>query len=257
MCADVTRRAMRGVIATVLALFASAIATGAARAQMAGMSSTKMMTWEPTLFILADQLEVSPGEDGRPVGFDVLSWYGGSHQRLWVRAQGDIATTRHEGEAEAQVLYGRLVDAFWDAVIGVRADRGWGRASPNREYLAVGLIGLAPYRFELSPTVFVSTKGEISARLEAAYALAITQRLMLEPEVELNASMQDVPAYGVTRGLNDYETGVRMRYEFRREFAPYVGITRSRRSGDGAEAEVASVNAAARNQFVLGVRLWR
>lgn len=257
MCADATRRAMRGVIATALAIMASAMCADTARAQMAGMSSTKMMIWEPTLFILADQLEASPGEDGRPVGFDVMSWYGSSHQRLWVRAQGDIATTRHEGEAEAQVLYGRLVDPFWDAVIGVRADRGWGRTNPNREYLAVGLIGLAPYRFELSPTLFVSTKGEISARLEAAYALAITQRLMLEPEVELNASMQDVPAYGVTRGLNDYETGVRMRYEFRREFAPYVGLTRSRRSGDGAEAEVGSAMAAARNQFVLGLRLWR
>jgi copper resistance protein B len=221
------------------------------------MSSTKMMTWEPTLFILADQLEVSPGEDGRPVGFDVLSWYGGSHQRLWVRAQGDIATTRHEGEAEAQVLYGRLVDPFWDAVIGVRADRGWGRTNPNRQYLALGLIGLTPFRFELSPTVFVSTKGELSARLEAAYALAITQRLMLEPEVELNASMQDVPAYGVTRGLNDYELGVRMRYEFRREFAPYVGLSRSRRSGDGAEAAAGLAKATARNQFVLGLRLWR
>ncbi|MDQ2666674.1 MAG: copper resistance protein B [Gemmatimonadota bacterium] len=257
MCADATRRAMRGVIATALTIMASAMCADTARAQMAGMSSTKMMTWEPTLFILADQLEASPGEDGRPVGFDVMSWYGSSHQRLWVRAQGDIATTRHEGEAEAQVLYGRLVDPFWDAVIGVRADRGWGRTNPNREYLAVGLIGLAPYRFELSPTLFVSTKGKISARLEAAYALAITQRLMLEPEVELNASMQDVPAYGVTRGLNDYETGVRMRYEFRREFAPYVGLTRSRRSGDGAEAEAGSAKAAARNQFVLGLRLWR
>lgn len=257
MCADATRGAMRGVIATALTIMASAMCADTAHAQMAGMSSTKMMSWEPTLFILADQLEASPGEDGRPVGFDVLSWYGSSHQRLWVRAQGDIATTRHEGEAEAQVLFGRLVDPFWDAVIGVRADRGWGRTNPNRQYIAFGLIGLAPYRFELSPTVFVSTKGELSTRLEAAYALAITQRLMLEPEVELNASMQEVPAYGVTRGLNDYETGVRMRYEFRREFAPYIGITRSRRSGDGAEAEIGSAKAAARNQFVLGLRLWR
>ncbi|CAN5861432.1 hypothetical protein BH11GEM2_BH11GEM2_22320 [soil metagenome] len=257
MFADATRRAMRGAIASALTIMASAMSADTAHAQMAGMSSTKMMSWEPTLFILADQLEASPGEDGRPVGFDVLSWYGSSHQRLWVRAQGDIATTRHEGEAEAQALYGRLVDPFWDAVIGVRADRGWGRTNPNRQYIALGLIGLAPYRFELSPTVFVSTKGEISARLEAACALAITQRLMLEPEVELNASMQDVPAYGVTRGLNDYETGVRMRYEFRREFAPYIGLTRSRRSGDGAEVEAGSVNAIARNQFVLGLRLWR
>jgi copper resistance protein B len=235
---------------------ASAVMATTARAQMGEMGSTRMMAWEPTLFILADQLEVSPGDEGRPVGFDVLSWYGGSHQRLWVRAQGDVATTRHEGEAEAQVLYGRLVDPFWDAVIGVRADRGWGATSPSRQYLALGFIGLAPYRFELSPTVFVSTKGELSARLEAAYALAITQLLMLEPEMELNASMQDIPAYGVTRGLNDYELGVRMRYEFRREFAPYIGLTRSRRGGNGAETGPGSTGPVARNQFVLGLRLW-
>ncbi len=257
MFADMMGRTSRCVGAMALTLAASAITATTARAQMGDMRNSKMMSWEPTLFILADQLEASPGEDGRPVGFDIMSWYGSSHQRLWVRAQGDIATTRHEGEAEAQVLYGRLVDAFWDAVVGVRADRGWGRTNPNRQYLAVGLIGLAPYRFELSPTLFVSTKGELSARLEAAYALAITQQLMLEPEVELNASMQEVPAYGVTRGLNDYELGLRMRYEFRREFAPYIGLTRSRRSGDGAEAEVGSAKAIARNQFVLGLRLWR
>ncbi len=257
MFADATRRALRGVVVTVLALVTSAITADIARAQMGEMSSTKMMTWKPTLFILADQLEVSPGDEGRPVGFDILSWYGGSRRRLWIRAQGDIATSRPEGEAEAQVLYGRLVDPFWDAVIGVRADRGWGASNPSRQYLAFGLIGLTPYRFELSPTVFLSTKGELSARLEAAYALAITQLLMLEPEVELNASMQDIPAYGVTRGLNDYEMGLRMRYEFTRQFAPYVGLTRSRRSGDGAEAEAGSDKAFARNQFVLGLRLWR
>lgn len=224
--------------------------TEEASAQMPVMSE-KMMTWEPTLYVLFDQLEHAPGVESRPIEFDMISWYGNAHNRVWLRSQGDVATTRREGEAEAQLLYGRLVDPFWDAVVGVRVDRGWGAQSSSRQFLAVGLIGLAPYRFELSPTLFVSTRGEISGRLEAAYDVLITQRLIAEPEVELNLSAQQVPAFGITRGLNDYETGLRLRYEFRREFAPYVGVSRSRRSGEKPGVTAAD------NRLILGLRLWR
>jgi copper resistance protein B len=213
------------------------------------------MRWTNTLFLLFDQLEYGPGAPERPLNLEVKAWYGGAYRRLWMRAQSELATTRKQGEAEAQVLFGRLVDPFWDAVIGVRADQHWGDADRQRVQLVVGFLGLAPYRFELEPTLFVSHRGEVSARLEAAYPLLLTQRLIAEPEFEVNAALQAVPRYDVRRGVNDYEFGLRVRYEFRREFGPYVGWSRSRRIGGSASAEHDEPTSESR--FVAGIRLWR
>lgn len=224
---------------------------------MPGMPEAKeMMRWGNTLFVLFDQLEYSPAAEARPVSVDALAWYGGAISRMWVRVQGEQATVRRDGEAEVQLQYGRLVSPFWDAVIGARVEQGWGEEDAGRVQLAVGLIGLAPYRFELEPTLFVSHRGEISARLEAAFPLLLTQRLIAEPEIELNAALQAVPRYQIERGLNDYELGLRFRYEFRREIAPYVGVERIRRSGSGRR-DSENGRAVAENRFVMGVRLWR
>jgi copper resistance protein B len=239
------------------AAFAAALFTAAsARAQMPGMPSMPHhdMRWSNTLFVLVDQLEYAPGSDGRVIGLDASVWYGGSRTRAWLRAEGETATTEAEGEAEAQLLLGRLIDPFWDAVAGVRVDQGWGGDGNDRVQLAVGLIGLAPYRFELEPTLFVSHRGEVSARLEAAYTILVTQRLMAEPEIEINASLQDVPQYGLGRGVNDYEAGIRFRYEIRREFAPYVGWVRSWQAGEGG---VHGGGASTVTNFVAGFRFWR
>ena len=242
-------------VAVSLALAASA------SAQMPGMPSPEgnmeEMRWNNTLFVLLDELEYAPGSAQRPVNFDGRMWYGGAYQRVWVRAEGEQTTAlgNNVGEGEAQVLYGRLVDPFWDAVVGVRVDRAWGGESDGRVHLAVGLIGLVPYRLELEPTIFVSQAGDVSARLVGEFPVLITQRLVAEPVFEVNAALQSVPRFGVRSGLNDYELGLRVRYEFRREVAPYVGWTRTRRFGDGGTEEGGDV--ASDNQLVVGVRLWR
>lgn len=220
--------------------------------QLPGMPEQKeMMAWGTTLFLLADQLEYAPGARGRPVDLEMRAWYGGAYRRLWLRGQGELATTGRDADGEVEVLYGRLVDPFWDAVLGVHVDQHWEGTIPTRTLLAVGFIGLAPYRLEVEPTVYVSERGEVSGRLELGFPVLLTQRLIMEPEVELNAYLQNVPRYHARRGLNDYETGVRIRYEFRREFAPYIGWTRSRRVGVGAERTEAP-----QTRFVSGLRLW-
>ena len=232
----------------------------AARAQMPGvpenMGNMKEMRWGKALFVLLDELEYAPGNALRPVNLDGRMWYGGAYERFWVRAEGEQTTALGDnvGEGEAQVLYGRLIDPFWDAVIGVRVDRSWGHESDGRVHLAVGLLGLAPYRFELEPTIFVSSEGHVSARLEAEFPVLITQRLIAEPGFEVNAALQGVPRFGVRSGLNDYELGLRVRYEIIREIAPYVGWSRTRRFGDGGAADE---DALSDNQLVVGVRLWR
>ena len=230
-----------------------------AAAQMPGMPPVAHgdmgMTWGRAFFVLFDQLEYAPASEHRTVELDGRLWYGGAYRRLWVRGKGETATTKREGEAEAQVLYGRLVDPFWDAVIGVRVDQQWGDRSQRRAHLAAGFMGLAPYRFELEPTVFVSQNGDISARLEAGFPLLLTQRLIAEPELEVNAALQAVPEFRIRRGINEYEYGLRLRYEFRREFGPYIGWSWSRPMGVNLSG--ATVAIPAQSQIVVGLRAWR
>ena len=248
---------MASLLPGAAAVVAAALAVLPAAAQMPGIPPmpNDHMRWTNTLFILVDQLEYAPRSDGMPIGLDATAWYGGALMRVWLRAEAETATTAAEGEAEGQLLLGRLVDPFWDAVAGVRVDQGWGGEGEDRVQLALGLIGMAPYRFELAPTVFVSHKGEVSARLEAAYTVLVTQRLMAEPEIEINVSLQNVPQFGLGRGVNDFEAGIRIRYEIRREFAPYVGWVRSWQAVDGTGSEADEPSTV--TNFVAGFRIWR
>lgn len=247
------RRRFVAMASALLALALLAPSQSAAQvAGMPGMQDHKDMRWSNTLFVLFDQLEYSPAAPGRPIDVEMRSWYGGAYRRLWLRAQGELATIGRDADGEVEVLYGRLVDPFWDAVIGVHVDQHWGGDIPTRALLTVGFLGLAPYRLELEPTLYVSQRGEVSARLEAGFPILITQRLIAEPEFEVNASLQAVPRYELRSGINNYEAGVRLRYEFVREFAPYVGWTRSRRFGVG---DVRTESPQWR--LVTGFRLWR
>jgi len=247
--AGVRPRALRG---SVLLLGMAFGLPQRAAAQMPGMpEQKKMMAWERTFFWQADQLEYSPAAPGRPVDLEMRAWYGGAYRRLWMRSQGELATTGTDADAEVELLYGRLVDPFWDAVIGVHVDQHWNGTVPTRTMLAIGFLGLAPYRLEFEPTLFVSERGEVFGRLEAGFPLLLTQRLILEPEAEVNLSLQHSPRYQAQRGLYNYEAALRARYEFRREFAPYLGLVRSRRIGVGRER-----SEAAQTRFVSGLRLW-
>jgi copper resistance protein B len=220
------------------------------------MEPRQMMNWRPETFLLLDQLEYAPGGAGRPIDVEALGWYGGAYNRLWVRARGEQLTADPDGEGEVEVLYGRLVRPFWDAVVGARVDRRWGDGGATRALLAAGLQGVATYRFEVAPTLYLSQDGDLSARFEASYSVLVTQRLIAEPKVELNAALQEVPRFGVGRGLNDYELGLRTRYEFRREFAPYVGYSWSRRVGATADLAREAGEGVSGNRFVAGVRVW-
>lgn len=240
-------------LAGLLALLASP-----AGAQGIGLKQLKhMMAWGTESLVLLDQLEYAPGAEGRPVSLDANGWYGAAYNRLWFRVEGEQLTTDRDGEAEAQLFYGRLIKPYWDALGGVRVDQRWGAESGTRAHLAIGLTGLAPLRFELSPTLFLSQDGDLSARLEAEYQVLITQRLVASPEIELNAALQEVPEWGVARGLNDVELGLRLRYEIRREFAPYLGYSWTRRLGGSADLAGEAGEEISERVFVVGLRVWR
>lgn len=228
-----------------------------ADAQGIGLEQLKhMMAWGTGSLILVDQLEYAPGAAGRPLSLDAIGWYGGAYDRLWFRAEGEQLTSGSGGEAEVQLSYGRLVTAYFDALAGIRVDRQWGDESNTRAHLALGLLGLAPLRFEFSPTLFLSQEGDLSARLEAEYQVLITQRLVASPEIELNAALQEVPEWGAGSGLNDVELGLRLRYEIKREFAPYVGWVWARRLGGTADLARIAGEEVGEGGFVAGLRMW-
>lgn len=208
------------------------------------------------VFTLLDRLEIAPGLEEAPIVADATGWWGGDVNRLWLRAEGEQATEGEEGAVEAEALYGRLVSPFWDALVGVRVDHRWGAGRETRAHLAVGLEGLAPMWLELAPTLYVSQDGDVSAQVEAELDLLVTQRLVLQPRLEVQVAVQDVPEFGVGSGLGDLELGARLRYELRRELAPYVGVTWHRLFGDTADLARQAGEDDSRLSVVAGLRAW-
>src|SRR6056297_2080455 len=204
-------------------------------------------------FVLFHKLEYVPEPAERPVAMEATSWMGGDVNRLWLRGEGETSTIHREGEVEVEALYGRLISPFFDAVAGVRVDRRWGGGGQTRGHLAVGLQGLAPYQFEVEPTLYVSHEGNVSAGLAASYHVLFTQRLKLESELETTAALQDVPEWGVGTGVNDLGLGVRLRYEVHRKFAPYVGYDHHWSFGETADLAGEHASSGA---FDFGVRVW-
>ncbi len=214
-----------------------------------GGSSTHTM-------LMVDQLEYA-GQDEGDFGWDLMAWVGNDWNRLWLKSEGEVPTAFDGFGTEAQVLYSRLISPYWEAQIGARADCELEGSDGNQRFFGVvGITGLAPYWFELEPSIFVSQDGDLSARFKASLDLRITQRLIIEPSFEVNAALQAVPEFGVGQGLNDLNTELRIRYEFAREFAPYLGVGWVRKFGetadlvDAAGGDVSSLNA------VVGVRFW-
>ncbi len=204
-------------------------------------------------FIEADQLEyrASGGED--TWSWRAHGWIGGDDHKAWFKTQGDGVIDGAAERAEWQLLYSRAVTAFWDAQVGVRYDV---KPDPSRGYAVLGVQGLAPYFFDVDAAAFLSDEGDVSARIEAEYEWLLTQRLIAQPSVELNAAVQDVPELGVGSGLNDVELGVRLRYEIVREAAPYVGVSWERKVGPTADFARRRGKDVADVALVAGIRLW-
>ena len=209
---------------------------------------------ENFFYVQGDRLEYGSGDGDPHMLWDAQGWYGGDINKLWVKTEGEILLDDGEvEEAEVQALYSRAILPFFDLQTGVRQDFGPG---PDRTYGVIGVQGLMPYLFEVDAAAFVSNKGDVSARIELEYELLLTQRLIAQPRAELSFALQDVPELGVGSGLSSADIGMRLRYEFKREFAPYIGVSWSRAFGDTADfARTAGDNPSAVS-FVAGIRFW-
>ena len=204
-----------------------------------------------------DQVEYRRDGVANPVGWDMYAWVGGDFTRVWLKSEGDLATVGNEGDVEVQLLYSRLFSAFWEWQVGGRVDVQYGGGRTETRVLAVlGLEGLAPYWFEVEPAVFVSHKGDVSARLTTTYDMFITQRAIAQPRVEVNAAVQSVAEFGIGSGLNDVALGLRLRYEFRREYAPYIGVNWTQLLAGTADLARQAGASTGEVALVAGVRMW-
>ncbi len=208
-------------------------------------------------FLFLEQVEFASTSDTNAAVWDVQAWIGGDYNRLWFKSEGDRTDRAGAGEFEVQALYSRLIASYWDFQVGVRYDRQLG-SGPNfqRVHLVVGFEGLAPYWFEMEPVLFISEDGDVSARVEASYDLLLTQRLILQPEVEINLAASTVEEWGVGSGLNDLSLDLRLRYEIRRQFAPYLGVSWFQRFGETADLARSEGERVAGVTILGGVRVW-
>jgi len=201
--------------------------------------------------VLFDRLEYQ--DDRESTVYDMKAWYGSTYNRLLIRAEGDIAHGKLE-ESSTDLLWSHAITGYFDSTLGVRADSY--NEGEDRQWLALGLRGLTPYWFELDVTAYLGDEGRTALALDADYELQLTQRLVLQPRAELNLYGKDDPANGLGSGLSDLAVGLRLRYEFSRQFAPYVGVEWSGAYGDTADYLKAADEDTTTTQIVAGLRFW-
>lgn len=204
-----------------------------------------------TVLLNVGEYQFRAGENG--YRWDGEAWFGGDLNRLVIKSEGESGIDSGVEAADVQALYSRAIGPFFDLQAGLRQDLQQG---PKRTYATVGFEGVAPYWFETSGALFLSSKGELLGRLEGTYDLRLTQRWILQPRVETNLSGQDIPELGLGSGVSNIELGVRLRYEIKREFAPYVGVSFDRTLGGTADYARALGKGVESTSFVMGVRAW-
>ena len=202
--------------------------------------------------LLIDQLEQFHGRDANGQLWEAEGWHGNDRDKLWLRTEGERNRSTLE-TADLEVFWDRNISTYWSTQVGARQDFGVG---PNRTWGAIGLQGLAPYWFEVEATAYVGTEGRTAARLRGEYDLLFTQRLILQPEAEINAYGKSDPQRRLGSGLSDIDIGLRLRYEIRRELAPYVGIYWVNQFGPTADYARLDGQPANDLRIVAGVRAW-
>jgi copper resistance protein B len=211
--------------------------------------------------VMLDQVEWRGGGatgDAR-AAWDVQGWYGGDYDKLWVKSEGNYVgggsdrPARGIQDASVELLWDRVIARWWSLQAGGREDLAGG---PARTWAAVGVQGLAPQWFETEATFYVGTAGRTAARLKAQYDLLLTQRLVLQPFAEANLYGRSDVSRQIGSGLSNLELSVRLRYEIRRELAPYIGFAWLRRVGSTADLVRAAGDDAGEFQVVAGLRVW-
>ena len=203
-------------------------------------------------YVLFNRLEAWDADPGTGMQWEAQSWIGTDLDRVWLRSEGE-RVDGHTESADLEVLYGRSITPWWDVVGGVRHDFKPGR---SQDFLALGVIGLAPYMFEVEATAYLGESGRTEASVEVEYEMLLTNRLILQPLLEVNVFGQTDESRGFGTGLGTAEAGLRLRYEVNRQFAPYIGVVRERAFGRTAELRRNEGEDTDDTRIVAGIRIW-
>lgn len=207
----------------------------------------------PVAKLLIDRLEaqVRAGRDGYLL--DAEGWYGGDIDKLWVKSEVEGEFGADPEQVELQALWSHAIDPWFDLQAGLRHDFA---PDSGTAHLVVGIQGLAPYWIEVDAAAFLSTRGDVTARVEAEHDVRITRRLILQPRAEVDFALQDVPREAIGSGLSTAELGLRLRYEIEPNFAPYVGVSYDRAFGDTRKFRRREGEDLGGFSFVAGIRAW-
>jgi copper resistance protein B len=202
-----------------------------------------------------DELEIRDAE-GDPLSWDIEGWAGKDLHKFYLQTEGERGDAGTES-AEIRALYHRAVAPYWDLQLGLRHDAQPGTSSgPARDWAVIGWRGLAPYWFEIDTALFLGEDSRSALRIEAEYEILFTRQWVLSPEIEINLYGRDDPELGIGSGLADIEAGLRLRYEIRRQLAPYLGIHWEKLYGETADFAAAAGEDTADSEFVLGIKAW-
>jgi copper resistance protein B len=247
---------MRLALAPAIAC-ALALAPGAAGAQSAGDPDDPAPFGKEGLddnvwaHALIDQLEGRLG-DGANLRWSVQAWAGPDEGKVWVKSEGERLSGGAVEDGQQEIFYSKPIATYWDLQFGARYDLDSG---PGRGWGAIGLQGLAPRFFDVSATLYAGEKG-LAAKVEGAYDQLITNRLIFQPEAEVNFYSEDDPARRIGSGFSDIDAGLRLRYEITREVAPYVGVVWQQTFGRTADFVRAAGEKTGDVRFAVGLRSW-
>ncbi len=216
------------------------------------MSHPQMGDEDMLASLLVDRLESVTTQGSTSMTYDWQAWFGQTYNRALIRAEGDIEAGTFK-DSRNELLWAHAVTAYWDTQLGVRYDSGKGT---DRGWLAFGVQGLAPYWLYVEATGYVNERGRVAFRLETEYDLLLTQKLIMQPRMEMNFYSQRDDTRAVSSGLSDFNGGVRLRYEIRREIAPYIGVEWAGRFGSAADYMRTTGDVPQGTRFVAGARFW-
>jgi copper resistance protein B len=223
-------------------------ADGPSEAAPFGSPIADQHVWVHAIF---EQLEGRFGSEDALV-WDGEAWTGTDTNRLWLKSEGELADGEVK-DSQHEILYDRPISTYFDLQAGLRYDLD---SRSGRGWAALGVEGLAPYFFHVFATAYASDRGHFAARLSGTYDLLITQRLILQPDIELNFYSKDDPKRLIGSGLAQLDLGFRLRYEIVRKFAPYVGLTYEKKAGGTGTFAAAAGEKTDALRVAIGVRSW-
>lgn len=203
--------------------------------------------------VSANEIEWRDADEGNLTSWDLSAWAGGDLYRFTLASEGEALDSDTESH-ELHLGMQKSIAPFWNL------DAGWRRdiepANPTRDWGYIGITGTAPWFIETDATLYVGEHGLSELTLAAAYELLFTQRLILEPEIEVSFYGRDDLAHGIASGAHSFETGLRLRYEIRRQLAPYIGVHHEAALGRTADLIEAGGESSDETLFVIGVKAW-